>query len=566
MTTLEADIVVLGAGLGGCAAALSAAAAGKRVILTESAAWIGGQIGSQGVSALDEHAYIETFGGTADYDRLRALIRAHYQRTYGVETSNPGGGWVSRLCFEPRVGVQVLESMLAPHVEAGRLQIVRGVQPMSAAVAADSVQSVRVAGANGRALDLVAAYYLDATELGDLLPLAGADYVTGAESQTETGEPHAPSEARPGEVQAFTFSFVVEFVPSGDFRGRAPRGYEAMRDAQPFTLTLPQHDGSLRRFYMFAGELPFWSYRRIFDGAQLGGRDLALINWASNDYYGASILDQPLQARAQALDEAKRLTLGFLHWLRTECPRDDGGSGYPELRLRPDVMGTADGLSQMPYIREARRLRALTRICEQDITAAAQPGARARLWTDSVGIGWYSIDLHACVGNPHAAMYAPTRPFQLPLGALIPCRLRNMIPACKNIGTTHLTNGAYRLHPVEWAVGASAGMLAAYACDQGHIDVQACRQPAHLRRLQMRLIDRGTPLAWAVDVPRHHPHFASTQMLLLHGIGHDGPLTVLDQTISTADLARAGLPPSDGDLSWAQACTHIAGYVEALRR
>jgi hypothetical protein len=455
--------------------------------------------------------------------------------------------------------------MLAPHIEAGRLTLLRGVRPTSALTREDAVQSVRVRTDRGAPLDLVAAYYLDATELGDLLPLVSAEYVTGAEGQSETGEPHAPPHARPHEVQALTYSFALEYVPGGDFRTAPPPGYASLRDAQPFTLMLPQHDGSTRRFYMFGGELPFWSYRRIYDGAQLGGRDLSLINWAGNDYYSASILDQPPEAYGQALQEAKRLAFAFLYWLRTECPRDEGGSGYPELRLRPDVMGTADGLSQMPYIREARRLRTLTQIREQDIAAADQPGTRARRWPDSVGIGWYPIDLHACVGSPHAGMYAPTRPFQLPIGALLPRRLRNLIPACKNIGTTHLTNGAYRLHPTEWAIGTSAGMLAAYACDQGHIDLQMCRQGAHLRRVQMRLIDQGTPLAWAVDVPRQQPAFAPTQVLLLHGIGHDGPLALRDQRVTAAALARAGLPPADTDLTWAQACTHIAGYVETLR-
>ena len=37
------------------------------------------------------------------------------------------------------------------------------------------------------------------------------------------------------------------------------------------------------------------------------------------------------------------------------------------------------------------------------------------------------------------------------------------MPACKNIGTTHITNGCYRLHPVEWNIGEAAGMLAAFS-------------------------------------------------------------------------------------------------------
>ena len=46
---------------------------------------------------------------------------------------------------------------------------------------------------------------------------------------------------------------------------------------------------------------------------------------------------------------------------------------------------------------------------------------------------------------------------------MIPQRVDNLLPACKNIGTTHITNGCYRLHPVEWSVGEAVGMLLAYA-------------------------------------------------------------------------------------------------------
>ena len=43
----------------------------------------------------------------------------------------------------------------------------------------------------------------------------------------------------------------------------------------------------------------------------------------------------------------------MLYWMQTEAPRPDGGTGFPGLRLRPDVMGTADGLAQAPYHRES---------------------------------------------------------------------------------------------------------------------------------------------------------------------------------------------------------------------
>jgi hypothetical protein len=35
----------------------------------------------------------------------------------------------------------------------------------------------------------------------------------------------------------------------------------------------------------------------------------------------------------------------MLYWMQTEAPGLDGGAGYRGLRLRPDVVGTEDGLA-----------------------------------------------------------------------------------------------------------------------------------------------------------------------------------------------------------------------------
>ena len=101
------EILVVGGGTGGVAAALAAASAGRQVVLLEETDWLGGQLTAQGVSALDEHAHIETFGGTASYYRLRDLLRGAYRPRAGEAGRsadfNPGHCWVSRLAFEPRV-------------------------------------------------------------------------------------------------------------------------------------------------------------------------------------------------------------------------------------------------------------------------------------------------------------------------------------------------------------------------------------------------------------------------------------------------------------------------------
>src|SRR5947208_14198871 len=104
-TPLACEILIVGGGLGGCAAALAACARGRRVVMSEETDWLGGQLTAQGVSPPDEHRYIERFGGTRHYYELRKRIRDHYRENASLsaaalanEALNPGGGWGSPLC------------------------------------------------------------------------------------------------------------------------------------------------------------------------------------------------------------------------------------------------------------------------------------------------------------------------------------------------------------------------------------------------------------------------------------------------------------------------------------
>ncbi len=587
MRDLECDIAIIGSSLGGCAAAMSALnphpADGLRVCLVADARWVGGQISAQGVAPLDEHPYIETFGAPARYLDFRQRVRMYYHHTYGAPLVmpesvlgadmplNPGNGWVSRLCYAPHVGKAIIESMLPD-----ALQLFGVYHAVESETHGSTVHAIICQDEDGQRLRVRAHYVLDATDLGDLLPLTHTNYVSGAESRADTGEPDAPDSANPRETQGFTYSFAVEFCAGEDHTITPPPEYAHFRDSQPYTLCPTGRDGKAVVYHMFResaqGNLPFWSYRRIHDGALLGGNDIALINWVSNDYHDGGIIDVSPNEREAQLKAAKALSLGFLYWLQTECPRDEGGFGYPELKLRPDVMGTDDGLSQAPYIRESRRIRGLTRITQQDIAAEYQDGARARHYSDSVGIGWYAIDVHPCVDNPKVSLYAPTRPFQIPLGALIPSAPHNLIAACKNIATTHLTNGAYRLQPVEWAIGEAAGVLAAFCWRTSLTPQQVHADSRQVWRLQYQLVAQGVPIVWAVDVPTAHPLFMATQLLLVRGliapqswrwhtleIGLDQPLgdsILLDRLREVADALEARLEIRP-DMTWATVCAQL---------
>ena len=498
---LHSNIVIIGGGLGGCAAALAACRLGASVIMTEPTDWLGGQVSQQAVPP-DEHQWIESFGRTASYAKYRTLIREYYKKNYALTNAameathlNPGNGSVSRICHEPAVSVAVLQAMLAPAISKGQLRILLNTQPVEASVANDKIEAVSCLNRNtGELIILHGKFYIDASEEGDLLALSGTEYSIGNESRKQTGEPHAPEEADPTNIQALTHCFAIDHLEGEDHTIDRPAMYDYWKDyVPPLEPAWPGPILSLDYSYprtLIPKTLSFippgktshapateslnlWLYRRMIDRSNfISGTyasDITLINWPQNDYLNGNITDVPGEIRKQNLYEAKQLSLSLLYWLQTEVPRPDGKLGWKGLRLRKDIVGTQDGLAKFPYIRESRRILAEYTIREQDITleerqkAAGKSGQRvlAKPFHDSVGIGYYHLDLHPSTGGDNYIDMA-SMPFQIPLGAMIPRRMENLIPGCKNIGTTHISNGCYRLHPVEWSVGEAAGSLCAF--------------------------------------------------------------------------------------------------------
>jgi hypothetical protein len=157
------------------------------------------------------------------------------------------------------------------------------------------------------------------------------------------------------------------------------------------------------------------------------------------------------------------------------------------------VTGTGDGLAKYPYVRESRRIEAVFTVKEQHIWTGDR--SEAEPFEDTVGVGSYHIDLHASSGGQNF-INLDAHPFQVPLGALLPVRVDNLLPASKNIGTTHLSNGSYRLHPVEWNIGEAAGLLAGF-CLANDTSPRAVREsPKMLSDLQNLCRAQGIELEW----------------------------------------------------------------------
>jgi hypothetical protein len=537
---LVADITIAGGGMGGVAAAL-AAGEHTQVVMTEETSWLGGQLSSQAVSALDENKYVETTGACLNYLQMREAIRQAYRDSGKLKDVakadpilNPGSCWVTRLAFEPKVALSVIDQMLAPQITGGALTILKRTKIVAVHLVGDDPQKAESPDAanidallavnldTGEFVEIQGQIAIDATELGDLMPLAKIPYQTGSDSRWVTGEAFAPETANAENVQDFTYPFILTYHPGENHTIEKPEDYDDFLAAGKFSFdgykmfaeTDDIKDGKPRHL------LPFWTYRRLIDkdlfkdGAYQS--DIAMINWDSNDLRGKNIIDKSPQIQRDYLSLGKRVSLGFLYWLQTTAPRDDGGQGYPELKLNYDLLGTGDGLSKYPYIREARRLAATNTIVAQDIVESDNPTARAKLFADSCGIGLYPVDIHGYQEVPGAAQL--TRPFQVPLGALLTDYCSNYIAGCKNIGVTHITNGAYRLHPIEWAIGTAAGALAALSVKEQKSPLEFAQTPDTLLALQIRLAQSGAPIFWFDDVRPHDDIFAAAQVLATIGL------------------------------------------------
>jgi len=513
----KTDLLVCGGSFGGVAAALAAADLGCRVILTEETAWIGGQATTQGVP-LDEHPWIEDRGRTRTYAEFRSRVRDYYRRNYQLTQAahndpnlNPGAGWVSACCFEPRVGIAVLHEMLAHHLSAGRIRLLPHHKPVSTERSGDWIRAVTFQDRrNDRRRTIAAKYILDATELGDLLPLAGIEHVTGAESQQQTGEPSAlegPSD--PLRQQPFTHLIAVDYRPGEDHRITRPASYERWRRGFRSMVGVAEAKGDesqLRMRRLFAPDGPryescIWNFRRVLCAANFIGipSDITMI-MNGNEYRGGAIVGVPAHQALTRRQEARELSLSVIYFLQHEIePGYQGKPGYPGIRPRGDVFDTEDGLAQYPYIRESRRIKAEFTVLEQHFRIDQNPNG-PRSYRDSVGTGGYRVDIHESSPRGGASLtihlHGKHWTQQIPLGALIPQRVENVLPACKNLGVTHVTNGAFRVHPVEWNVGEASGTLAAFCLERNCIPRQVRNSPGLLEDLQRLLIARGVQLAW----------------------------------------------------------------------
>ncbi|NET81332.1 MAG: FAD-dependent oxidoreductase [Moorea sp. SIO1F2] len=620
--TETCEILVIGGGLAGAAAAYEGLLAGETVCLTEITDWVGGQISAQGTSALDERPTQRSrLFYPKGYLELRDRIKRYYRQL------NPGDCWVSESCFLPRDAHQILFNILRKAAKRGKgtlkwfpSTVVKELEISADGKTIDSVIAIQHKGtADAPALNTFPLsqtiedwysyenssrfeksilrivpqqtqdnssnwYIIDATETGEIIALADVPYQLGIDSRSYLNPSASSATDDPYCTQGFTYTFAMEQTK------------EAQTQEMPsfYPQYQPYYSYELQRLADFEG---VFTYRRIWSSKR-GKRirwgvtaptpgDISMQNWTwGNDYRPGTSEDNLVYTRRQlrttgqlapggwmgglrteSLRKGEENALGYYYWLVAGTTDSQLGDGVKEphpnhryLSGLDSPMGTMHGLSKYPYIREGRRIigrpsfgypQGFT-ISEVDISRrdyqddyyrqTLSPDEYRRLWAvlagleapsviqgkiqpdqvsqrsrstiypDSVGIGHYAIDFHPCMTLSPAETPGNTErkgerrgagqayPFQIPLRAIIPQKIDNLLVAGKSIATSHIAAAAYRVHSFEWSSGAAAGTTAAFSLETGIAPYQLIQKPllqqTQLQALRQQLEKNGNPTAF----------------------------------------------------------------------
>ncbi|MGV0026650.1 FAD-dependent oxidoreductase [Phormidesmis priestleyi] len=553
MQILETDVLVVGGGTGGTAAAIQSARRGAKTILVSEFPWLGGMLTSAGVSAPDGNELLAFQTG---------IWGAFLQELQQRQPEGLDNAWVSFFTYDPQIGAQIFSDWVA---ELSNLQWISGQVPLEVLQQNDrkeiSTSADRITGIRFQNLTIFAKIILDGTELGDLLALGDVPHRWGWELQSEWGEPSAPisSSYPPGVASSYPPGVASSYPPGA--ASSYPPGVAPNSLTQQYPIQAPTWVVVLQEFAEAAPKIPpppnynpekfvgAWDNHgaeSFLNYGRLPGNRF-MINWPirGNDYgEGVERLIGSAEERSQFHQEALWHTQGFAHFIQSQLGRRYGlaenifpdasrgqeSSTYTSLLTPHSSPGGAYALH--PYYRESRRLVGLVTVREQDIlpkgqvaplplVTIAQGCEFAENLCQAIAIGNYANDHHYPSGDiplaPKSIRWGGRwtgTPFTLPYGCLVPEKTDGLLVCEKNISVSHIANGATRLQPIVLGIGQAAGMAAALCIEQN------C-QPRELsvRSLQEALLQ--DPIAPAAviplfNLPPNHPDWLKWQRYYLN--------------------------------------------------
>lgn len=477
------DVLVIGGGTGGTAAAIQSARLGAKTVLVEQGDMLGGMLTAAGVSCTDGNEYLD--GGI--WNEFRQLLYKHY--------NNPrlNTGWVSNTCFEPHVGDSIFKAMasreknLSVYYGYDLYAVTGNVKQVTGAVFIDNLKYTKI--------NIRAKVVIDATETGDVMAMAHVPYDLGMDDPAISGETEARE--KNNIIQDLTWAAVLkEYDEKSDHTIQKPEGYNPLLyycsclnapcDKTPW-------DGDVSKMLRY-GRLPLTPGQKFRK---------YMLNWPAhgNDIY-LNVVESDTADRNAAYKKAKQHTLGFIYFIQTELKMKNFGLAEDELD---------NGLALIPYNREARRMHGVVRMNLDHI----KDPYRDDLYKTGISCGDYPVDHHHAQypGKVPDIKFPAIPAYNIPMGVVIPEKTDGLLVCEKGISVTNLVNGTTRLQPVVLATGQATGALAA-------LSVILKTQPRNVpvRALQKKLLGANCYLMPFTDVPIMNPDWSAMQQAGLCGI------------------------------------------------
>ncbi|MGO4210757.1 FAD-dependent oxidoreductase [Terriglobus sp. 2YAB30_2] len=539
------DVVVAGAGTGGFSAAIQAARLGARVALLEETDWIGGQMAAAAVSTMDEGNNLTPPSGI--YREFLTRMGAYYLargKSVGTCYWSSGGH-----CFEPSAIRKILNGMITEvnNTPDGRGHIDLILEDRVARVTTTGKTVTGVITAHGRTLQ--SKVLIDATEFGDVIPLTPARFRSGRSVGPDNGKSC---------TQDLTYTMVIKKYPNGvsqELRMQhTPPEYEKWLpllqakwqvDGNPWVDAVPVNFANHNAYR----GLPDSSNPDSYVSAETRKITRTVLNWFNDLPTHTDIFDR--DARKKILCEAKLKTLANLYYLQHELHEplwsvaNDEGYDTPFNRTEnscpniPEEFKVIEAnMPALPYIRESQRVIGEYTLTAGDIRRERQGGISVVGFADSIAVGDYPDDLHACDAESDLEEQLEhlsdrprgfrSGPFEVPLRSLIAQEVDGFLVAEKNISQSRLANSATRLQPITMLTGQAAGTLAALAVREG---IQPAAVPTG--QVQTVLLQSGSIIARSPmpDMTMGTRSWQAAQFAVAH---------------KWMDLKAAGFAPQDG--------------------
>ena len=475
---VDCDVVVVGGGTGGIAAAISSSREGAKTCLIEETDWLGGMLTAAGVSAIDGRN--DNISGIF-YEIIKEIEKYYSQKgqKYSIYQCT-----VSYLCFEPHVGDIVIKKLVEREKNLKvflNSEINKVYRENNKVLGISFVQ-------NNKTYVAKADVTIDATEYGDLMFLANVGYDLGVDKNSNEPLAKAADQC----IQPITYVGILKMKPNAKIVQK-PKNYN--RDKYKCVIKGSHCPYSNSLFNM----------DRLKNYGKMPNNKL-MINIPSHSYgndFHATSSNLENYSREEILEEAKEYSQGFIYFIQTEL----GMYNYELI----DEFGTKDKMAKMPYVRESRRLKGVERLTENHITETGDKN-RSNLKKNVIAIGDYPIDLHFCKYG-RGDIFKEIAPYQIPYGVTIPKKVDGFMVADKNISVSHIANGSTRLQPVTMAVGQAVGTAAAMASKQ-NIEPRNI----NVKELQEKLINNDSNLFFFKDLPPQHWAYKDVAGLAIKGL------------------------------------------------